>query len=296
MKRKWGGKHTVEKLSVVGKYMQAYQTALKKQDFTTFYVDALAGDGVGLQSNDEQFAFDNDEQAEFDELRRGSAILALGVNPLFDFYRFNEKSSRRSAKLTEAVGNFPDRVEAVSISALDVNDFVIAIAAELKPRMNRGIIFLDPFGMQVRWDSVRAIANCRHLDMWYLFPTTAVVRLLTRSGLPIKKWRDRLDLALGDTGWRTEFYKRITKVDLFDGVVDAISRVASFGAVEHYVVRRLMQTFSDGIVLENPLRLGPIGKPLFSLCFACGNPSKKAKELAGRLANEIIETNRFRRL
>ncbi|WP_375494674.1 hypothetical protein [uncultured Nostoc sp.] len=37
-------------------------------------------------------------------------------------------------------------------------------------RSNRAVLFLDPFGMQIPWSTIEAIAHTEAIDLWYLFP------------------------------------------------------------------------------------------------------------------------------
>ena len=43
-------------------------------------------------------------------------------------------------------------------------------------------MFLDPYGTQVSWDTIKLIADTRAIDLWILFPIGAVNRLMNRDG------------------------------------------------------------------------------------------------------------------
>jgi three-Cys-motif partner protein len=63
----------------------------------------------------------------------------------------------------------------------------------------RAVLFLDPYGMQVEWRTIEAIAATKAIDLWLLFPLgIGVNRLLTKSGDIPESWRNRLNLLLGD--------------------------------------------------------------------------------------------------
>ena len=47
---KFGGDWTTEKLRILGEYLKAFTTALKKQKFKTGYIDAFAGSGYRIPS------------------------------------------------------------------------------------------------------------------------------------------------------------------------------------------------------------------------------------------------------
>ena len=53
----FGGRWTEEKLEILRKYLQAYNTALKNQPFKRVYIDAFAGTGYRKQRK-EQYGFD----------------------------------------------------------------------------------------------------------------------------------------------------------------------------------------------------------------------------------------------
>ena len=60
------------------------------------------------------------------------------------------------------------------------------------------MLFLDPYGMQVEWRTIEAIAKTEAIDLWLLFPLAiGVNRLLTKSGEIPESWRRRLNLLLG---------------------------------------------------------------------------------------------------
>lgn len=54
----FGGEHTRRKLDVVEKYLTAYVTVMKKQDFRLFYVDGFAGSGGSSPKAETQLSED----------------------------------------------------------------------------------------------------------------------------------------------------------------------------------------------------------------------------------------------
>ena len=52
--------------------------------------------------------------------------------------------------------------------------------------------------MQVSWDTLRAAAGTKAIDVWVLFPSgMGMNRLITNSGEIPKEWQDPLDRFLG---------------------------------------------------------------------------------------------------
>lgn len=104
----FGGEHTRRKLDVVAKYLAAYVTVMKKQDFRLFYVDGFAGSGASLSKSETQKSEDPTlfPAADFVE---GSPLRALGVDPPFDRYVFIEKSGENVKSLSGLREQFPER-------------------------------------------------------------------------------------------------------------------------------------------------------------------------------------------
>ena len=155
----------------------------------------------------------------------------------------------------------------------------------MKP-LDRAVIFLDPYGMQVKWPLLEAIAATRKIDLWLLFPLgMAVSRLLPKSGPPMQAWSERLTRLFGTDEWRDVFYHKTTQQTLF-GEQDSVSRDADFDKISQFLVKRLKTIFPA--VSEKPLSLrNSKNNPLYLLCFAAGNPT--GSEIALRIANYILK-------
>jgi three-Cys-motif partner protein len=149
----------------------------------------------------------------------------------------------------------------------------------------RALIFLDPFGAQVEWNTIELIAATEAVDLWYLFPLMAIVRMTPRDGRIPDAWARRLDKMLGDPGWRDAFYTQDSEPDLFgDRALHKATRVEN---VERYLLSRLKSVFPA--VANQTLRLPEAeGRSMFLLVFACANPAPKAMGLALKIANDIL--------
>ena len=54
-------------------------------------------------------------------------------------------------------------------------------------------LFLDPYGMQVEWETIRSIASTQAIDLWVLFPLgMGMSRVLVKSGQIPDSWRQRV--------------------------------------------------------------------------------------------------------
>jgi len=170
----------------------------------------------------------------------------------------------------------------------DANAYLADLCANRKWQRHRAVLFLDPFGMEVGWKTVEAIAETKAIDLWYLFPLgVAVNRLLKRDGQINESIRQRLNVMFGETDWYETFYRSQTQKELF-GEQTRIGKVGSFDAIGRYFVKRLKDVFAG--VAENPLPLyNSCNNPLYLLCFASGNP--KGAKTAIKIAQDILKKN-----
>ena len=141
--------------------------------------------------------------------------------------------------------------------------------------------------MQLDWETIEAIARCPIIDFWYLVPTgLAINRMATKDGKMPKAWADRLDRFLGEKEWRTRWYQRSQQNDLF-GTVENVEKVANLGQIEADFQARLGKAFA--LVAKNKMQLKHQGRVLFTLMFACSNPSPKAHDKAIKIANHLLK-------
>lgn len=292
----FGGDWTSKKLKVLQKYLTEYVKALKKQPFKKAYIDAFAGTGYrrgkpeGTGSDSELFGFDEVADDEPQELLDGSARLALGIEPPFDKYIFIEKRQDRCDALGGLITEFPDLKDRIDIRKGDANLLIRELCYSswnLPGKARRAVLFLDPYGMQVEWKTIQAIASTEAIDLWILFPLgQAVNRLLKKSGDIPESWRRRLTILFGTEDWYPEFYKREEVLTLFGAEEETIK--LPMETIGRFFVDRLKTVFPDGGVSENPAVLrNSTNCPLFLLCFASANP--KGARVALPIANHLLQ-------
>lgn len=282
----WGGDWTERKLDAVEAYLDAYTTALKKQRFRLVYIDAFAGTGYRERPvlGTEAPLFDESAQKDARALRDGSAVRALKIEPAFDEYLFIERSPSRFNRLTELEEDFPELADRMKFVREDCNAYLPRICDERDWRRQRAVLFLDPFGMQVDWSTMEAVAWTEAIDVLILFPLSAVNRLLPRNGEIPPGWADRLTAFFGTLQWREDFFT--TQVmPLFGEETEA--KTADYASIGAYFLDRLNSIFAG--VAENPKVLDDSqDRPLFLLCFAMANPAPNAQEVALRIAEHIL--------
>jgi three-Cys-motif partner protein len=289
--QRFGGGWTEKKLAVLSSYLQAYTTALKKQTFTKLYIDAFAGTGyreLNAGSSDDTRLFEELSEDEPQQFLDGSARIALQTDPAFDEFFFIEANRKRAGELRQLQTEFPSKK--IEVREGDANEQIQNLCASMNWRQCRAVLFLDPFGMQVDWKTMEAIAATKAIDTWILFPLgIGVNRLLTRDYKDIQpKWKDRLDRMFGTIEWKDQFYrKQKTLGDLFSqSQADAELKSAKIQSIGDFYHSRLKMIFS--CVAPNPTILrNSTNSPIFQLHFAAGNP--RGGQIALRIAGHILD-------
>lgn len=293
---RFGGDWTSAKLEVLAGYLRAYTTALqgkptKERPFRKAYIDAFAGTGYRTEKHEEpsrqrDLAFPDLAAAAPQELLDGLARLALKNEPRFDRYIFIERSPERCQQLEQLKTEFPSLAGDISVHEGDANQEIQRLCAK-DWRSNRAVLFLDPYGMQVEWPTIEAIAKTKAIDLWLLFPLgIGVNRLLTKTGDDIPAgWRRRLDLLLGTSDWYDRFYQAERQGSLFENDEERVVK-ASVETIGKYCNDRLKDVFFA--VAEEPGVLRNSSNcPLYLLCFAVGN--KTGAPIALRIANSLLK-------
>jgi three-Cys-motif partner protein len=285
---------TRDKLDRIEAYLNAYLVALKNQNFHLEYIDAFAGTGYVSRKVEmpAQNLFESNELVNLKELIDGSARIALQTQPGFSKYRFIEKHRGRCEELEKLKTDFPSRSELIEIIHGEANNEVQRLCnADWIASRRRGVMLLDPYGTQVTWETVKAIADTRAIDLWVLFPIGTVNRLLNRNGKIREARKRRLDILFGEDKWFSLLYKRSTNTRLFESeVIEDFKKVTDpFPLITDYYLNRLRELFPQ--VAEKPLIMkNSSNTPIFLLCFASANP--KGGPIAVKIANHILRRNK----
>lgn len=294
---RFGGRHTDAKLKKLSQYMSTYTTALKDQGFVLAYIDAFAGSGDRTETHPTLPLFAAPGLEPEIVSVAGSARLAFETKPPFEVMVLVEKDPGRFASLEKLSKDYPD--QKVRLAKDDANDVVQKLCKRLPwhgspdmPKGMRGLLFLDPYGMEVRWETIEAVAATKAIDMWCFFPLMGLYRQAAREQFRIDdKKRSMLNLVLGTSEWENDWYKPVQRpLSMFDLMEDEEVRIrtADVDAIEGYVQRRLQSIFR-GVVLPPSRITNARGAPLASLFFAMANPSPKAVAVGKRIAAHILK-------
>jgi len=277
--QKFGGFWSLLKVEAIEKYLRAYATAMSKQPFELVYIDAFAGSG-SFTFGEEMPLMGEDEAAT---VFAGSVKRALAVDAFKQLF-FIESDDRNIASL-KAIASSDKRVK---IIAGDANIKLVELCRRLGWKDRRGVVFVDPCGPETDWAMLRAIAETKALDMFWLFPLSAVYRNAPHHhGMLTPEKRAMVSKCLDCVEWEDSFYGSSKAVvrDLFDDAPKV--RHVDIENIETFVIKRLRSIFPH---VEKPARLlGTTKAPLFNLFFAMANPSSAAKKVASPIARHLLD-------
>ena len=291
----FGGVSTDLKLALVEGYLRGFTQALKQQPWDLWYIDAFAGTGERTVqiAGDEGNLLEDASEARIERLR-GSARIALEVEPPFQRLIFIEKNSRHCAALRALLAEFPHR-NAEVIEA-DANDAICDLVQRTRWGGIRAVMFLDPYGMHVAWETLRAIRSTKAIDVWYLVCLAGLFRQAPISAADLSPdKRAAITRTVGTTDWEAELYQPPLVQDMF---LDAslttpavATRQPGVDAIESYFYKRL-RTLFPAVVGPRRLRNNR-NVPMFSLFFVISNPSGAAIALATKMANHMLKAGRL---
>ncbi len=205
------GEWSEVKIDLLEEYARAYATifaANRQGQFTTIYIDAFAGSGLGRRRGD-------------GEIIIGSPLRVLQLKPAFTEYHFIDEDEQRLAKLNEEVSAAIASGEAQKRIFLYNGDAITILEKHLVGSVRyaeykRALLFLDPYGLDIPWKLVCQVANQQTIDLLLNFS----IMDLNRNNLPARRseltedQRSRAEGFLGQ-GWEDAIYPRSRQTNMF---------------------------------------------------------------------------------
>lgn len=292
--QEFGGPWTAIKIEILKKYLSAYTTALKYQPspdnpFELIYIDAFAGAGkYKIKKKPAAEKLFETELYDENAIKVGSARAALTIKNPFHEYFFTDTNDQNIAHLFRLKSEFPELAERIHIQNADAGKAIPEICSRTNWRMKRAVLFLDPFDLDISWPTIEAIAATKAIDMWFLFPISAVNRMLVKNGVISASWQKKLTDVFGTDSWNKHFYEASGQMSIFNMLPeDKKKKTADFEGIKKYTTDRLRSVFAG--VAPNPRVLrNQKNSPLFVLFFAVGN--ERGKKTALKIANDILNT------
>ena len=238
----FGGFHTKRKLDVVASYLASYVTVMKKKNFQLHYVDGFAGSGASTNSG----ADSGIETGLFDirEIVEGSPIRALDIDPPFDHYLFIDSNASNIVSLRTVINAHKNGTLA-SVKTGDANEEIERFCDWLDQQSGaRAVVFLDPFGLAVRWETVSRLAATGKVDLWYLVPADGMLNRL-------------MHVWIGTSVENDEVINRIESLATIEGMTLFISFEPLIGAIGNVDLAKIHWAIVGG-------ESGPRSRPIQS--------------------------------
>ena len=213
---------------------------------------------------------------------KGAAERVLGIKQKgFDKYIFVDNNNKSSLLLKDRLKPFA-KEKNLEFKTSDANEQVITLASAMHQNKNvASLVLLDPFGMQVNWNSIEKLRGTR-TDLWILIPTGVIVnRLLDKKGELIHI--DKLTSFFGkDEKFLREYFYTKTQEQTLFGEIENVKKVEKpIQKIAELYIEQLHGIFK--YVTPKPLVLyNSRNTPIFH--FACASNNSTAI----KIANEII--------
>ena len=282
------GEWATEKLTCLCKYLSAYTTILRTKHYRGyFYVDAFAGPGSlrvrRPQSDPAQLSLlelVSHAKEDAEAYIAGSPRAALSIKHPFTDYVFIEKDKERVRELSSLQEQYGKSGPRIHIKNDNCNDYLHGLLERNRRSWHewRGVVFLDPFGMQVPWKTLVSLAETKAIEVLVNFPVgMAIQRLLPRNGKFTDNARRKLDWYFGTTEWHSLMYEKY--MGLFGEDVEKSSGAAD--KLVKWYRSRLKDIFGHVSVAREVQTQA--GRPLYYLIFAGPNRA------GVRIANDVLK-------
>lgn len=285
----WGGQWTDKKLDAFAKYVSAYLAIMKANPYwKTIYFDGFAGNGNRKPKSNTDLYHQLKLTEEDEKLYTGAAerVLTLPNNLSFDYHYFIDIKDESLRKLeTKLFKLQTTKDHAFQYRSGDCNRWLLELSKAMNNRKNSfaSLVLLDPFGMQINWESIQSLKNTR-TDIWILIPTGVIVnRLLDRACNLNHSQKLQSFFGMDEDEIIRFFYEKETQSTLF-GEKEIIKKV-------NHPIEKIASLYTQRLktiwkfVTEKPLKLkNSRGVPIFHFVFASNNES------ALKIAKQIIKS------
>ena len=288
----WGGLWTQQKLNTFEKYVNAYLTIMNKWrdklGLKLIYFDGFAGSGSKKTDNNNielmTSLFDRSHIGDVN-VYKGAAERVMDISQRgFDYYYFVDKDKESNEKLEQKLDKYKKDKHLIFRHG-DSNEEIKKLSNAMHSGNFASLVFLDPFGMQINWESIETLKNSK-TDLWILVPTGVIVnRLLTKKGDLMCSERLVSFFGINEDEILREFYSKAKEMTLF-GEIDIYRKVEdSISKIAQLYISRLQNIFK--FVTERPLVMkNTKNVPIYHFVFASNN------ENATNIAGQIIESRK----
>lgn len=293
----WGGSWTEQKLETFESYVRAYLTIMNsyrdKHNWKLIYFDGFAGSGtrsVEEEQEDEKsfISLFGEEKVEKRELSvyQGAAERIVNLERKmrgFDFYYFIDKEEENCAKLKLKLS--PYKTKGIKqFRPGDANEMTLSLANALKKDKHlKALCFLDPFGMSIKWNTIKAISR-ESVDLWILLPSGVIInRLIKTDGTLMYPQKLVEFFGMSEDEIKQWFYEHKEEQTLFGAVEWYEKKNNPIKLIANLFCERLGELFphvtNEPLVMRNNHNV-----PIFH--FVCASFNKTAVKIAQQIIDK----------
>ena len=260
------------KIEIVKDYASAYTKILSKKDWCKgyVYIDAFSGAGIHISKTTGEFI-------------EGSPLNALNIIPPFTEYHFIDLDKEKIKLLEKIAKENPN----VHLHNGDCNEILteIIFSTLTYDTFKRALCFLDPYGLHLKWESIKMAADLKTIDIFLNFPIMDMHRNVLFEDLSTADPEDirRMNAFWGDETWRDVLYAK--QQDLFGNTHSL--KIDNFKTLAHKFRNRLKNKAGFKEVPEPILMTNSRNGPLYYLYFA------SQQNVASKIVKDIF--NKYRR-
>jgi three-Cys-motif partner protein len=239
-----------EKLDYLKRYIDVFETSMRRKWSRRHYIDLFAGPGKCVCRKTGMVYL-------------GSPLLALETKYPFTDYLFVDCDSDSVAALQCRCGVSP-LYSHIRFMVGDANHVAREIVERIRGVPSLNLAFLDPDGLELQWETVATLAQIERLDLIIHYSQMGLNRAM--PNVFRSETLTDVDLFFGDTEWRAiyEKYQRQEEQFLHRQLMDHYkSKLKCLGYKE---------TFRDDEVGAEPLMRNEKNAPLYRLLFASKHP------------------------
>jgi three-Cys-motif partner protein len=249
------GDWALEKLDYLARYIDVFETSMRRKWASRNYIDLLCGPGKIVIRDSGVVSL-------------GSPLLALTTRFPFTGYYFVDQDEEHAQALSRRCQSSP-KCDLARVYTGDCNVLVDQIVARLKEndRHSLNLAFLDPEGFELQWQTIAKLATVQRMDLILNYPEGGLNRFMPQAFEAAGE--TAVDRFFGNMDWRHIYADaRLGQTGLHGRLIDLIQQQLS--ALGYAEVRR------DDEVGDEPLmRNAQRNAPLYRLLFASKNPLGK---------------------
>lgn len=145
-----------KKVDALFYYLKIFSVAMRSSYSNLCFIDLFSGSGLCYDRNC------TDGVDFFD----GSSLRALRLEHPFTKYIFIDNNPKSANALKERVGNkYPELSNRVVTLECDSNKQIDMILSHVKKQSSITVVFIDPNGIDIHFDTIKKLSEQKHLDL-----------------------------------------------------------------------------------------------------------------------------------